>query len=105
MRKRKEVSIGKSYRRTFVAVILLVVVHYALLRWMDGSNAFAVLTASGQNAPVLTTVGAMALIGLRMYLYLVVPGMAIARLGNATLRWYVDRLCLRNAANAPSPIV
>ena len=104
MRKRKEVSIGKSYRRTFVAVILLVVVHYALLRWMDGSNAFAVLTASGQNAPMSTTVGAMALIGLRMYLYLVVPGMAIARLGNATLRWYVDRLCKRNATSSASSI-
>ena len=103
MRKRKEVSIGKSYRRTFVAVILLVVVHYALLRWMDGSNAFAVLTASGQNAPLLTTLGAMSMVGLRMYLYLVVPGMAIARLGNATLRWYVDRLCLRSATSSPSP--
>jgi len=76
---KKNISIGKSYRRTIVAVILLVVVHYALLRWMDGSNAFAVLTASGQNAPMLTTLGAMTLVGLRMYLYLVVPGMAIAR--------------------------
>ena len=94
----KNVSIKKSYRRTIVAIILLVVVHYALLRWMDGSKAFAVLTASGQNTPMLTTLGAMTLVGLRMYLYLVVPGMAIARLGNATLRWYVDQNCDRKAA-------
>jgi len=100
---KKNISIGKSYRRTIVAVILLVVVHYALLRWMDGSNAFAVLTASGQNAPMLTTLGAMTLVGLRMYLYLVVPGMAIARLGNATLRWYADRLRERNEAGIASP--
>ena len=100
---KKNISIGKSYRRTIVAVILLVVVHYALLRLMDGSNAFAVLTASGQNAPMLTTLGAMTLVGLRMYLYLVVPGMAIARLGNATLRWYADRLCERNEAGIASP--
>jgi len=70
----------------------------------NGSNAFAVLTASGQNAPILTTVGAMTLVGLRMYLYLVVPGMAIARLGSATLRWYADRVCKPNAASAASPV-
>ena len=99
MRERKDVSLGKSYRRTIVAVILLIAVHYVLLRWMDGSNAFAVLTASGQNAPLLTTLGAMTLVGLRMYLYLVVPGMAIARLGNATLRWYADQSCKRNATS------
>lgn len=37
---------------------------------------------------MLTTFAAMTFIGLRMYLYLVVPGMAVARLASATLRWY-----------------
>jgi len=87
----KKISLGKYYRRTFAAIILLSLVNYVLLRWMDGSNAFGVLTASGKNTPVVTTVAAMAMIGLRMYLYLIVPGMAAARLGSATLRWYADR--------------
>jgi len=87
----KKFSLAKSYRRTVVTVILLVIAQYVLLRWMDGSNAFAVLTASGKNTPMLTTLGAMTLIGLRVYLYLIVPGMAAARLGSATLRWYADQ--------------
>lgn len=93
MRKKdsKNFSLTKSYRRTILTVIVLVIVQYVLLRWMDGSNAFAVLTASGKNTPMLTTVGAMTLIGLRLYLYLIVPGMAAARLGSATLRWYADK--------------
>jgi len=62
-----------------------------MLRWMDGSNAFAVLTASGNETPMWTTVGAMAFVGLRLYLYLVVPGMAAARMGAATWRWYCQR--------------
>ena len=90
-RKPKKLDLGKSYRRTLITIILLVVVHYGLLRWMDGSNAFGVLTASGKNTPLLTTLAAMTMIGLRMYLYLIVPGMAAARLGNATLCWYADR--------------
>ena len=87
----KNISIGKPYRRTIVTIVLLVAVHYLLLRWIDGNNAFAVLTASGKDTPMLTTLGAMTLIGLRLYLYLIVPGMAAARLGNATLRWYADK--------------
>ena len=96
-KKSKNTSIGKSYRRTIVTIILLVVVHYALLRWIDGNNAFAVLTASGKDTPMLTTFGAMTLIGLRLYLYLIVPGMAAARLGNATLSWYADQTVGRQA--------
>lgn len=88
---KKDISLGKSYRRTIVTIILLIAVHYVLLRWVDGSNAFAVLTSSGKDTPMMTTLGAMTLIGLRMYLYLFVPGMAAARLGNATLRWYADK--------------
>ena len=85
---KKEMTLTQSFRRTIITVILLIVVHYALLRWMDGSNAFAVLTSSGNNTPMLTTVAAMSFVGLRLYLYLVVPGMAVARLCSATLRWY-----------------
>lgn len=85
---KKETTLGQSYRRTIITIVVLVAIHYALLRWMDGSNAFAVLTASGKNTPMLTTIAAMSFVGLRMYLYLVVPGMAVARLGSATLRWY-----------------
>jgi len=85
---KKETTLRQSYQRTILTIIALVIAHYALLRWLDGSNAFAILTASGKNTPTLTTVGAMTFVGLRLYLYLVVPGMAIARLGAATLRWY-----------------
>jgi len=85
---KKETTLGQSYRRTIIAVLVLIAVHYALLRWMDGSNAFGVLTASGANTPMMTSVAAMAFVGLRLYLYLVVPGMAVARLCSATLRWY-----------------
>lgn len=88
---KKETTLGQSYRRTIITIILLVALHYGLLRWMDGSNAFAVLTASGKDTPMLTTIASMSFVGLRMYLYLVVPGMAIARLGSATLRWYSQR--------------
>lgn len=98
----KNSSLGKSYRRTILAIILLVVVHYVLLRWMDGSNAFGVLTASGNNTPLLTTLGAMSLIGLRMYLYLIVPGMAMARVGSATLRWYADQQLEPHATKDPA---
>ena len=87
-KKKKEIALGQSFRRTIITVILLVAVHYALLCWMDGSNAFAVLTASGKNTPMITSIASMSFIGLRMYLYLVVPGMAAARLCSATLRWY-----------------
>ena len=65
-RKPKKLDLGKSYRRTLITIILLVIVHYGLLRWMDGSNAFGVLTASGKNTPLLTTLAAMTMIGLRM---------------------------------------
>lgn len=85
---KKEPTLGQSYRRTIVTIVLLVAVHFALLCWMNGSNAFGVLTASGKDTPMLTTFAAMTFIGLRMYLYLVVPGMAVARLASATLRWY-----------------
>ena len=85
---KKETTLSQSYRRTIVTVILLIAVHYALLRWLDGSSAFAVLTASGKNTPMVTTAAAMAFVGLRLYLYLVVPGMAVARMCSATLRWY-----------------
>ena len=85
---KKETTLGQSYRRTIVVVILLIAVHYALLRWLDGSSAFAVLTSSGNNTPMVTTVAAMSFVGLRLYLYLVVPGMAVARMCSATLRWY-----------------
>ncbi|MDB2687107.1 hypothetical protein N9Y42_07825 [Mariniblastus sp.] len=85
---KKETTLGQSYRRTIVVVILLIAVHYALLRWLDGNSAFAVLTSSGNDTPMVTTVAAMAFVGLRMYLYLVVPGMAVARMCSATLRWY-----------------
>ena len=88
MNKKKKETLGQSYRRTIVTVILLIAVHYTLLRWMDGSNAFAVLTASGNNTPITTSITAMTFIGLRLYLYLVVPGMAVARMCSATLRWY-----------------
>ena len=88
---KKETTLSQSYWRTIATVLLLIAIHYALLRWMDGSNAFAVLTASGKDTPMLTTIAAMTFVGLRLYLYLVVPGMAIARLGNATLRWYAER--------------
>lgn len=98
----KNNSLGKFYRRTIVTIILLVVVHYVLLRWMDGSNAFGVLTASGKNTPLLTTLGAMTLIGLRMYLYLIVPGMAMARVGSATLRWYADQQLEPHATKKPA---
>jgi len=87
-KKKKETTLGQSYRRTIITVIVLVALHYALLRWMDGSSAFAVLTSSGKNTPMVTSVAAMTFIGLRMYLYLVVPGMAVARMCSATLRWY-----------------
>lgn len=85
---KKEITLTQSYRRTIVTVVLLIAVHYALLRWMNGSNAFAVLTSSGNNTPPVTTVAAMTFVGLRLYLYLVVPGMAVARMCSATLRWY-----------------
>ena len=85
---KKETTLGQTYRRTIVIVMLLIAVHYALLRWLDGSSAFAVLTSSGNNTPMVTTVAAMSFVGLRMYLYLVVPGMAVARMCSATLRWY-----------------
>ena len=85
---KKETTLGQSYRRTIVVVIMLIAVHYALLRWLDGGNAFAVLTSSGNNTPMVTTVAAMSFVGLRLYLYLVVPGMAVARMCSATLRWY-----------------
>ena len=85
---KKETTLGQAYRRTILVVMLLIAIHYALLRWLDGSSAFAVLTSSGNNTPVVTTVAAMTFIGLRLYLYLVVPGMAVARLCSATLRWY-----------------
>ena len=85
---KKEMTLGQTYRRTIVVVILLIAVHYALLRWLDGSSAFAVLTSSGNNTPMVTTVAAMTFVGLRLYLYLVVPGMAVARMCSATLRWY-----------------
>ena len=88
MSSKKETTLLQSYRRTVLTIIVLVVVHYILLRWMDGSNAFAVLTASGKDTPAVTTVAAMTFVGLRLYLYLVVPGMAMARIGTATLRWY-----------------
>ena len=87
-KKKKETTLGQSYRRTILTVIALVAIHYALLRWMDGSSAFAVLTSSGKDTPLITSVAAMTFIGLRMYLYLVVPGMAVARMCSATLRWY-----------------
>ena len=88
---KKETTLTQSYRRTIVTVILLVAIHYALLCWLDGSSAFAVLTSSGNNTPMVTTVAAMTFVGLRLYLYLVVPGMAVARLCSATLRWYSQR--------------
>ena len=87
-KKKKEITLGQSYRRTILTVLVLVAVHYALLRWMDGSSAFAVLTSSGKDTPMITSVAAMSFVGLRMYLYLVVPGMAVARMCSATLRWY-----------------
>ena len=87
-KKKKETTLGQSYRRTILTVIALVAIHYALLRWMDGSSAFAVLTSSGKDTPMIISVAAMTFIGLRMYLYLVVPGMAVARMCSATLRWY-----------------
>ena len=87
-KKKNKPTLGQSYRRTIITVVLLIAVHYVLLRWMDGSNAFAVLTSSGNNTPMITSVAAMAFIGLRLYLYLVVPGMAVARVCSATLRWY-----------------
>ena len=86
--RRRLPACRQSYRRTILTVIVLVAVHYALLRWMDGSSAFAVLTSSGNNTPTITTVAAMSFIGLRLYLYLVVPAMAVARMCSATLRWY-----------------
>ena len=85
---KKETTLAQSYRRTIVVIMLLIAVHYALLRWLDGSSAFAVLTSSGNNTPMVTTVAAMSFVGLRLYLYLIVPGMAVARLCSATLRWY-----------------
>ena len=85
---KKETTLTQSYRRTIITVVLLIAVHYALLRWMDGSSAFSVLTSSGNNTPMVTTAAAMTFVGLRMYLYLVVPGMAVARMCSATLRWY-----------------
>jgi len=85
---KKKTTLTQSYRRTIITVMILIAVHYALLRWMDGSNAFAVLTSSGNNTPPMTTAAAMTFVGLRLYLYLVVPGMAIARLCSATLMWY-----------------
>ena len=97
-KKKKETTLGQSYRRTIITVILLIAVHYVLLRCMDSSNAFAVLTSSGNDTPVATSVAAMSFIGLRMYLYLVVPGMAAARICSATLRWYSQR-----ANNEPLP--
>ena len=97
-KKKKETTLGQSYRRTIITVILLIAVHYVLLRCMDGSNAFAVLTSSGKDTPVATSVAAMSFIGLRMYLYLVVPGMAAARICSATLRWYSQR-----TSNEPLP--
>ncbi len=90
-KKKKETTLGQSYRRTIITVIVLIAVHYVLLRCMDGSNAFAVLTSSGNNTPMVTSVAAMSFVGLRMYLYLVVPGMAVARMCSATLRWYSQR--------------
>ena len=87
-KKKKEMTLGQSYRRTIITVVVLIAVQYALLRWMDGSNAFAVLTSSGNNTPMMTSVAAMSFVGLRLYLYLVVPGMAVARMCSATLRWY-----------------
>ena len=62
---KKETTLSQSYRRTVLTIIVLVVVHYALLRWLDGGNAFAVLTASGKNTPIVTTVAAMTFVGLR----------------------------------------
>ena len=91
MSKKKETTLFQTYRRTVLTIIVLVIVHYTLLCWLDGSNAFAILTASGKDTPALTTLAAMTFVGLRMYLYLVVPGMAMARIGSATLRWYGEK--------------
>ena len=45
-----------TLQRTFIILIILVLTHLFLLHWLNGSDAFAVLTASGQNTPMVTDV-------------------------------------------------
>ena len=70
---------------------MLILTHLFLLYWLNGSDAFAVLTASGQNTPMVTVILAAAFVGLRLYLYLIVPGIVVARIAYWTFDYYADK--------------
>ena len=80
-----------TLQRTFIILIILVLTHLFLLHWLNGSDAFAVLTASGQNTPMVTVILAAAFVGLRLYLYLIVPGIVAARIAYWTFDCYVNK--------------
>ncbi|BBM87861.1 hypothetical protein [Candidatus Uabimicrobium amorphum] len=77
--------------RIFITLIALVFTHIFLLYWLSSGDAFAVLTASGQNTPTVTILTAAVFIGLRLYLYLLVPGVVAARIAYWAFDKYVHR--------------
>ncbi len=73
--------------KVLLAPIVLILAHLILWHWLDSSNAFAVLTSSGENTPISTLLAALIFVSLRLCLYLIVPGILVANMGG----WIFDR--------------
>ncbi|WP_372368928.1 hypothetical protein [Candidatus Uabimicrobium sp. HlEnr_7] len=79
----------KQKNRWYLILAVFVIVYTTLLYWLNGSSVFAVLTASGQNTPYSILLVAIIFIGLRLFLYLIVPGIVVAKISYVSFNWYI----------------
>lgn len=90
----------KSIRRGLLVTVApalgLLLLHYALMRWLVAENVVASILSAGEHTPGSTLVLAAFFVVLRLFVLLVLPALLLCRLG----LWGFDR-ALERADRSP----
>jgi hypothetical protein len=83
---RKKRTPAQTLKLTLVSAVAVVVIHLALKHWMAASDVVSVLFARGGAAPRLDVVLALAFVLLRIFVFLILPGIVARDLVLAAIR-------------------
>ena len=70
-----------------VEVVVILVLHALLQRWMAGSHVAATILSAGPHVPRMALAGAGLFVAVRLFTVLFLPAFVLAQLGGIAYDW------------------